>query len=306
VSRSRDPNAPIRRFRKGGTRAVTSLLERVIERRGLSKGFRIARLLSAWDEAVGKQMARTTKAVEMRRDRDSKERIMVVRVQDNTAANFFTMNTPLYLGMLREKLGEAAPDVLQFRVGKLEKDAESNKPRPIKLSASDQAHAQSLVINASDDVIESARKAAQALIRVRLERQRAGFVPCPICANLTEKPEPCLHCRSTLRDSTTLALRKKLIRNPDLALDANLPNDTLQCAKFLALEYLSGQLEHLALQMVQQDDSDLYFYLELTSKAYLALTQSLAMASVTPRDWKHLPAHIRGVLEKANGNNRQP
>ncbi len=304
MSRPRDPYAKPRRYRKGGTRAVTSVLERVVEKRGLAKGFRVARLLSAWDEAVGKQLARTTKAIELRRDRESKERVMVVQVQDNTAANFFTMNTPLYLGMLREKLGEAAPDVLIFRVGKLHKDNDVNKLRPIKLSASDQAHAQRLVQHASDDLLESVRKAAQAIIRVRLERQRAGFVPCPICGILTEKPEPCTHCRSTLNDSTTQALRKKLIRNPDLALDPELPDDTLQCAKFLALEYLSGQLEYLALQMLQQDDSDLYFYLELTSKAYLALTLARAMPSITPKDWQHLPVHIRGVLEKVKREER--
>jgi predicted nucleic acid-binding Zn ribbon protein len=301
MARPRDPNAPPRRFRKGGIRSITVGLERVIEKRGLTKGFRLAKLLGAWDEAVGKQLARTTKAVEMRRDRESKERIMIVQVQDNTAANFFTINTPLYLGMLRAKLGEAAPDALQFRVGKLEKDADATKPRPIKLSQADQAHAQSLVQHASEDLLESARKAAQALIRARLERQRAGFVPCPICGNLTEKPEPCRHCRATLNDSTTQALRKKLIRNPDLALSTDFPEDTVRCAKFLALEYLNSQLEQLALQMLQHDAEDLYLYLELTSKAYLALTLARAMTSITNRDWKHLPEHVRGVLEGASG-----
>ena len=76
---------PLKKPRKGGRIPVADLLERVLKKNNLSKGFSNAWVLKAWDDVVGKQLARTTRAVQIR------DGVMIVRVQDNTAANFFTM-----------------------------------------------------------------------------------------------------------------------------------------------------------------------------------------------------------------------
>lgn len=285
------------RNRSGGIRPISSVLERVVERKGWKRSFDKARLLAAWDTAVGYQLARTTKAIEFRKDRDSKETIMVIRVQDNTAASFFSLNTPLYLAKLREVLGNATPMRLQFTVGALEKVTRTTKHKPIKLSPAELHSIHQRLEHTPQALRPAVQAAAEAMSRARLERLKNGFVPCPICAMLTEYPEPCSHCRITLRQPLVKNWSSKLIRNPDLMLTHTEPDDILNGAKFLALEYLSGQLESLALQILSQNALEMKFYLELTAKAYLALRLERQLSSITPKDWRDLPERIRGVLE---------
>ena len=290
------PKTP-QRFRGGGVRQVSGVLERIVERKGWKRSFEKARLLAAWDDAVGHQLARTTKAIEWRKNRESKETIMVIRVQDNTAASFFSLNTPLYLEKLRGVLGATAPTQLQFTVGALEKVSKITKHRPIKLTIAEQKRiAQSLELS-PENIRSSLQAVAEAMTRARLERLRAGFVPCPLCSTLTEKPEPCSHCRITLRQPLTQQWSSKIVRNPDILLEHSEPDDLINCAKFLALEYLQSQLETLALQILAQNASEMRFYLELTAKAYLAIRLEQALSSITPKEWQHLPERIRGVLE---------
>ncbi len=285
------------RYRIGGVRAISGLLERVVERKGWKRSFDKARLLAAWDSAVGHQLARTTKAIEFRKNRESKETIMVIRVQDNTAASFFSLNTPLYLEKLREVLGVATPTHLQFTVGALEKTSKIRKPHPIKLTMAEQKRIAQGLENTPENIRSTLQGVAEAMTRVRLERVRAGFVPCPLCTTLTEKPEPCSHCRITLRQPLTQQWSSKIIRNPDVLCDHSEPEDLINCATFLALEYLQSQLETLAMQILSQNANEMRFYLELTAKAYLAILLKQPLSSITPKEWKHLPERIRGVLE---------
>jgi hypothetical protein len=120
---------------------------------------------------------------------------------------------------------------------------------------------------------------------------------------------PCQHCRVTLEQPLTKQWQSRLIRNPDLILGTHSdePEDVLACAKYRALEYLSGQLEGLTLRIVQatkakrrkseDDPAELRPYLELTAKAFLALKLSVPLEEITRRDWRHLPETTRGVLE---------
>ena len=285
------------RSRVGGMQQITGVLDRVVERKGWKRSFDKARLLAAWDDAVGHQLARTTKAIEFRKNRESKETIMVIRVQDNTAASFFSLNTPLYLEKLRQVLGTSAPTQLQFTVGALEKVSKTVKHRAIKLTLAEQKRIAQKLENTPENLRSTLQNVAEALARARLERLRSGFVPCPICATLTEKSEPCAHCRITLRSPLATQWRSKIVRNPDLMLNHNEPDEIMSCAKFLALEYLQGQLEVLALQILAQNAPEMRFYLELTAKAYLALHLEQPLLSITPKDWRHLPERIRGILE---------
>ncbi|MEY4530129.1 MAG: hypothetical protein RLZZ156_850 [Deinococcota bacterium] len=285
------------RSRVGGMQQITGVLDRVVERKGWKRSFDKARLLAAWDDAVGHQLARTTKAIEFRKNRESKETIMVIRVQDNTAASFFSLNTPLYLAKLQEVLGSAAPTQLQFTVGLLEKTSKTVKHRTIKLTLAEQKRIAQSLENTPENIRNTLQSVAEALARARLERLRNGFVPCPICETLTEKPQPCAHCRITLRSPLAAQWRSKIIRNPDLLLNHTEPDEIMNCAKFLALEYLQGQLEALALQILAQNAPEMRFYLELTAKAYLALRLEQPLSSISPKEWRHLPERIRGVLE---------
>ncbi len=293
------PRAIVRqRRRSGGLRAVSGVLDKVVERKGWKRSFDKAKLLASWDTVVGQQLARTTKAVEFRKDRESKETIMLIRVQDNTAASFFTLNAPLYLAKLRDVLGDAAPMQLQFTVGKLEKIARTSKQKVMRLTATEQKRIASSLENTPETIRNTVQQAAEAMLQARLERQRNGFVPCPICGTLTEKPEPCAHCRITLRQPLVQNWSSKLIRNPDLVIAYAEPDDIIQCAQFLALEYLLGQLEQLAMQILTADAPELRMYLEMSARTYVALHLKKSVNQVTARDWRYLPERVRGVLEK--------
>jgi hypothetical protein len=293
------PAPRVRQNRVGGVKPLARVLDRVVERKGWKRSFDKMRILAAWDEAVGHQLARTTKAVELRKDRESRERIMVIRVQDNTAANFFSLNTPLYLAKLREVLGEAAPQHLQFSVGALEKKKSEKSFKPPRLSALEKAQIRAQLESTPETIRQSVQAAAEALLVARLERQKNGFVPCPICTTLTEKPEPCVHCKTLLRQSNVQQHKIALVRNPDLLFSSQSDNQTA-CARYLALEYLLEQLQTLARQALHQAP-EMRYYLELTAKAYLALWLERSLSSIDKTDWRHLPENVRGVLESRAG-----
>ena len=299
---------PLKKPRKGGRKPVADLLERVLKKNNLSKGFSNAWVLKAWDDVVGKQLARTTRAVQIR------DGVMIVRVQDNTAANFFTMQRHIYLERLVAALGDKAPRDLRFEQGALEVMAREVKPKPLQLTKSEHAHIETLINGATPDLLPAARRAAESLARARLARMRLGFVPCPICAELTSDSRPCQHCRVTLEQPLTKHWQSKLIRNPDHLLqddpDAphpDVPHEVLTCAKYRALEYLSAQLETLSLRIVQavkakrrksdDDPKELAVYLEQVAQTWLAMTLGVPVAEITQRDHRHLPETVRGVLE---------
>jgi hypothetical protein len=305
------PTTRIRQNRVGGVKPLARVLDRMVERKGWKRSFDKMRILGAWDEAVGHQLARTTKAVEFRKDRESRETTMLIRVQDNTAANFFSLNTPLYLAKLREVLGEAAPQRLQFTVGALEKQKNEKPFKPPRLSSAEKNRIAQSLGHVPENLRQAVQAAAEALSATRLERQKLGFVPCPICQTLTERPEPCPHCRVLLRDPNTQRQKILLVRNPDLLQNLE-PDEQTACAKHLALEYLLEQLHTLAQQTLHSmgqptlhsmgqptlhQAPEMRYYLELTAKAYLALLLGRELASIAVKDWRNLPTQVRGVLE---------
>jgi hypothetical protein len=292
-----------RKPRKGGRRSVADVLERVLKKNSLEKGFGKARVLAAWDDVVGKQLARTTRAVAIR------DGVMIVRVQDNTAANFFTMQRHVYLERLKTALGDKAPNDLRFEQGALEIAAREVKAKPVTLTKAEHAHIETMLESATEDILPAARRAAEALARAKLTRAKLGFKSCPICGLLTPEAKPCQHCRVTLEQPLTKAWQSKLIRNPDLALEPpeDVPEDVLACARYRAVEYLTGQLEALTLRILsaskskrrksEEDSVELRPYLELTAKALLALRSGKSMLEVSRRDWQALPDATRSLLE---------
>jgi hypothetical protein len=311
---------PFRKKRKGAVRPITDVLTRVMNKTNLKRGMTRARPLVAWSEVVGVQMARTTRAVAVR------DGVMIIETQDSTAANFFTMQRGLYLEMLREKLGDEAPKDLRFQMGVFEhKVVGAKKTRLPTLSKLEKARVGALLERAPTDMQPLVRKTAEALERARAERARRGFLPCPMCASLTE-PEPsgavlpCSHCKNTMANPLVLSACKSLIRNPDLALGSleklfvGATGDALDCAVFLALEYFQGQLEMLLMQVVKsrgrgrpkkplEDEAppEMLFYLEATAKAFLALKLRKSVAVVTLKDYSGLPERVRHVLEAGVG-----
>ncbi|MFN3267364.1 MAG: DUF721 domain-containing protein [Deinococcales bacterium] len=285
----------LRQNRVGGLKPLGQVLERVVERKGWKRSFEKMRILAAWDEVVGYQLARTTKAIELRKDRESRETVMLVRVQDNTAADFFSRNSPLYLEKLRQALGEATPKRLQFSVGALEV-SKAQKPFQVpRLSGAEKNRLAQALPPSPEGIRASVQAAAEAMYLVRLERQKKGFVPCPICNTLTPKPEPCQYCRAVLRDAGVQHKKIQLVRNPNLL--AHFPPDEItECARYLALEYLLEQLQTLALQSLHQAP-EMHYYLELTAKAYLALLLRSKLEQIGRQDWRNLPEGVRGVLE---------
>jgi hypothetical protein len=308
-----------RKKRKGAVRPISDVLTRVMNKTNLKRGMTRARPLVAWAEVVGVQMARTTRAVAVR------EGIMIIETQDSTAANFFTMQRGLYLEMLRGKLGDEAPKDLRFQMGVFEhKAVGAKKSRLPSLSKLEKARVNALLELAPEDMQPLVRKTAEALERARAERLRRGFVPCPVCASLTE-PEPngqifpCSHCKNTMANPLVRSASKSLIRNPDLALAGEklfvgATGDAVACARFLALEYFHGQLETLLLQVVQtrgrgrpkrvtesEAPPEMLFYLEATAKAFLALTLAKPVTGVSKRDYSSLPERVRHVLESGTG-----
>ena len=294
---------PLKKPRKGGRKPVADLLERVLKKNNLSKGFSNAWVLKAWDDVVGKQLARTTRAVQIR------DGVMIVRVQDNTAAHFFTMQRHIYLERLVAALGDKAPKDLKFEQGALEVMAREVKPKPLQLTKSEHAHIETLLEGAPPELLPAARRAAESLARARLARARLGFTPCPICNELTSDSRPCQHCRVTLEQPLTKSWQSKLIRNPDhlLTEDPDVPHEVLTCAKYKAEEYLSAQLETLSLRILQaqkakrrksdDDPKELAVYLEQVAQTWLAMTLGVPVAEITGRDHRHLPETVRGVLE---------
>jgi predicted nucleic acid-binding Zn ribbon protein len=299
------------RSRRGGkgTRRVSDVLETVFSKNKLARGARKARPLVAWAEVVGPQLARTTRAVRVQ------DGVMVIETQDAVAANYLTMQRTRYLELLRAALGSEAPDDLRFQMGAFETPRPKRTERqPPPLSRAEREHAESLVQDASDELRPWVRAAAEALIRARHERERRGFKPCPTCGALTERPGPCLSCRTLMNTPATTHLRSRLIRDPNLALENpenyGLSPEGLECARYLALQYLDGQFETLLLQVVrppktrarrpsqpEPEVTEHRLMLESLAQKYLALKLKKPLEDVERRDHSGLPERVKNVLE---------
>lgn len=297
---------PARKRGRKGSRSVADVLTRVMQKNHLSRGAKRARPLVAWAEVVGEQMARTTRAVVVR------DGVMVVETQDAIAANFLTMQRELYLEKLRAVLGEAAPADLKFQMGAFDPPKPPRRERaPLPLTRAERERVESLIEDAPDDLRQSARAAAEAMARARAERERRGFKPCPICQTLTDRPEPCAHCRRLMTTPAAQRLRSSLLRDPEHLLIEPDPAeaDVLEVARHLALAYLEDQFEGLLVQVVRpprtrsrrllpdQSVPDGRAMFESLALKYLALKLRKSLAEIDRRDRAHLPERVRHVLE---------
>jgi hypothetical protein len=284
-----------------------------MQKNHLSKGTRRARPLVAWAEVVGEQMARTTRAVIVR------DGVMIVETQDAIAANFLTMQRTLYLDKLREVLGNDAPNDLKFQMGAFDSPKSPRRERaPLPLTRAERERVDELVKDASDDVRPAVRAAAEALSRARAERERRGFIPCPICGTLTDRPEPCGHCRRLMTSAGVQQLRSSLLRDPDVLLNEIDPSelDALEVARYLALKHLEDQFESLLLRVVKPPKSrarrvntdesvpEVRLVFESFAVKYLALRLRKPVSEVERRDRASLPERVRHVLEAGKPGER--
>jgi rubrerythrin len=291
-----------------GTKAVANVLEAVFAKHKLTGGVRKARILEAWADVAGAALARSTRA-----------------------ANFLTMQRTLFLERFRELLGDKSPTDLRFQMGVFE----SRKPKAAKTTSrlsrsaippEERAKIEHMLEDATEFITPEsrelitpiARKAFESMVQARMERQAKGWKPCPICATLCEFPGPCPHCKNMMTNGFVRRASSDLIRNPDRALEpveklfTGATDDSLACAKFMALEYLNSQFEALVMLLVKPvtrgrkknqpeplDPSvpDARLQLELLSRNYLALKLEKPVLEVTNRDRGALPERVKHMLE---------
>jgi predicted nucleic acid-binding Zn ribbon protein len=308
-----------------GIKAVGNVLEAVFAKHKLTGGVRKARILEAWADVAGAALARSTRALIVR------DGVMIIETQDAIAANFLTMQRGLYLELLQNKLGDKAPKDLRFQMGVFE----SRKPKAAKTTSrlsrsaippEERAKIEHMLEDATEFITPEsrelitpvARKAFEGMVQARMERQAKGWKPCPICATLSEFPGPCPYCKNMMNNAFVRRASSDLIRNPDRALEpceklfTGATDDSLACAKFMALEYLNAQFEALVMLLVKPvtrgrkknqpepldpNVPDARLQLELLSRNYLALKLAKPVLEVTNRDRNALPERVKHMLE---------
>ncbi len=293
-----------RERRRGGQRELSGALNEVLERRFHPKRMRDARILLSWTEAVGKQLARTTKALSLR------DGVMTVQVQDHTAVHFFTTQRQIYLERLRAVLGEAAPKELKFQYASVKEPVEAKAKPSLKLSPADRRSVGELSEGASPGNLEAVKRAAEALLLTRRHQGRDGYTPCVVCGTLTgDAAKPCVHCRITMTLPECKWWQSQLSRNPDawLAWSEHEIGDVQRCARHAALTESLEQLRTLALNVLHlsrfkrrkavEELAVLKTQLHFVASAHLGLRLEKPMALVGKRDWTHLPENIHNVLE---------
>jgi predicted nucleic acid-binding Zn ribbon protein len=306
------PVAEHRRSRAGtGRKPVGNVLEAVMARYRLKGGVTRARAVVAWPRVAGPALARTTRAVAVR------EGVLVVETQDSVAANYLSLQRTDFLRRFREAIGEAAPRDLRFQAGAFgppEPDAE--EASEVSLPEVESWRVRALSSGASEDILPSVRKAAEAVLAVRELRLREGWAPCPACGTPTRDGDFCPPCQDLLESAEVLAAATRLECNPDLALGdvealypaANLY--ALECARHLALKSLEEQLDRLLADAVRLPDNGSGFeyvtYLRVLANAYLSLKLRLQVGEVARRHWRELPERVYHVLSAAEGGRDGP
>jgi hypothetical protein len=308
-----------------GIKAVGNVLEAVFAKHKLTGGVRKARILEAWADVAGAALARSTRALIVR------EGVMIIETQDAIAANFLTMQRGIFLERFRDLLGEKAPSDLRFQMGVFESRKPKASKQTSKLSRSaippeERAKIENMLEEATESITPEsrelltpiARKAFESMVQARMERQAKGWKPCPICTTLSEFPGPCPHCKNMMSNAFVRRASSDLIRNPDRALEVaeklftGATDDSLACAKYMALEYLQAQFEALVMLLVKPvsrgrkknqpepldpNIPDARLQLELLSRNYLALKLEKPVLEVTNLDRAALPERVKHMLE---------
>jgi predicted nucleic acid-binding Zn ribbon protein len=100
-----------RRRRDSEPERIGQLVPRVLQELGLDSTARVVRLAERWEEAVGPEIARHCRPVELRGER------LEARVDSSVWSQQLQLRAPEILAALRRVLGDDAPTELWFRVG---------------------------------------------------------------------------------------------------------------------------------------------------------------------------------------------
>ncbi|AFZ65964.1 DciA family protein [Deinococcus peraridilitoris] len=278
------------RRRTGGTRDWRLLLSQTLSRNRLARGVARARAVLLWPEVVGPELARLTRA------RAQQGRVLFVEAQDSVLANFLTMQRHVFLDRLQAKLGDDSVGELRFAVGTWNHPEEVRPPEP--LPPPDKARAAELVEHVPEGVRESALRAAEAITRARLWRERQGWDRCPVCGT-PSRSLPCLPCHNLLKEAQVQQGARILARTPEAysPLTQEIAESGAEAARFLALNTLSEQLEILALECVKEGGSGEYrVFLYTQAEIWLSLQLRKPRSLLTRTDWRELPERPRAVL----------
>ncbi len=292
-----------------GSKSVANVLAAVVARHRLGTGLKRAQALAVWGELVGAQLARTTRAVALR------EGVMIIETQDAVAANFLSMQKPMFLEMLRHRLGTNAPEDLRFQMGMID-EREAKRPNEPVIEVPPgtlDAPLAPPVEKANPVIADTVRRAAEAITRARAQRKALGWTRCEICDTLTPTSGLCAPCRILLRDPAVEATSAQLVRDPRLILSPErLGTDefAIHAARKLALEYLEARMDELVLLAVQTTtaqipqsgehpaNAEARLYLELTARSYLALKHRMGLDDVQlTQQRSSLPERVAHFIE---------
>nr|WP_183985529.1 DUF721 domain-containing protein [Deinobacterium chartae] len=276
-------------------RELARLLDQTLSRNRLSGGVRRARAVLLWPEVVGSELARLTRA------RSQQGGVLFVEAADSVLANFLTMQRHVFLQRLQEKLGDSSVRELRFAVGRMNSQETPRTTVVEALPEPDRRNLERMVTGLPGELQDAARRAADAVARARIWRERQGWKPCPICATPTDKSGPCHVCRDLLANPQVQGASLKLARNPDLALEPErftfLSVDGFEAARYLAREYLEGKMDELIHEVVSSGGDPVYRqFLLHQAQCYLALGLRSSLRYVSPDHWKELPERVYRVL----------
>lgn len=276
--------------RTGGTRDWRELLSQTLRRNRLAYGVERARALLVWPEVVGPELARLTRA------RSVQGGVLFVEAQDAVLANFLTMQRHVFLERLQAKLGDQSVTELRFSMGTFKRATEPRASEP--LPPADRARAEQMVRDVPETLRDSALRAAEAVERARLWRERQGWPPCPVCG-VPSRHSTCLACQSLLDTPSIQAAARALAREPERysALLEQVGETGIDAARHLALGTVAEQMEALAVECAGSGGVSEYVeFLRAQAEVWLALYHRKPRASLRRPDWKALPERPRQVL----------
>jgi predicted nucleic acid-binding Zn ribbon protein len=272
---------------------VGQLVGKVMKKNNLSGGLKRARAVLLWPEVVGTELAHMTKA------QGFKDGVLWVEAEDSVLTNFLTMQRPIFLEKLRERVGDNSVKDLRFVAGK-GTGAPPLRTVPDPLPNSDLERLERLVADLPEALRDNARRTAEAIFKARVWRERQGFEPCLICDTPTDHKQVCHVCRDLLNNAQVQAASLRLARDPESAqatLFPHLSADGFGAARYAALEYLEVQMQNLSLELIKNGEGTVRHFLETLAENYLSLKLHKPRSSLNPQDHHHLPERISRVLK---------
>lgn len=215
---------------------LKQVIPEALRQAGGEERLKRGRVLAAWREVVGRELAQLTEAVALEKG------VLLVQVSDPVVAHHLTYSR---LALLR-RYGERFPGMvreIRFQVGRLEaregERAQAPNPGPpLELSRKALALAQ----EAPPGLREPVARAALALLK-----GRRGD-PCPICEAPSED-HPCPTCRRLLHDPAVRKEAERLKRGKP----TTLAGEGLLVARHLARESLLQEMRDLYPQALREE-----------------------------------------------------